>query len=162
MTALGLVPVNPDAAFADCVPSASGRNGHQRWVKRRENVKDRQNRQCLFCGRRSGRHLQLEIHHVKKQEHGGSDAFRNVLAACHACHRLIHNAERSMPFAARLSLALQVLRPESILVTLVCRVLFRGLLKAAGANAFHPAALVLRPLRAAPEGPVLVARGGTA
>lgn len=162
MTALGSVPVNPDAALVDCVPSASGRSGHQRWVKRRENVKDRQNRQCLFCGRRSGQRLELEIHHVQKQEHGGSDAFRNVLAACHACHRLIHNAERRMPLAARLSLALQVLRPESVLTTWICRMLFRGLLKATGATTFHPAALVLRPLRTAPKGPGLVAREGAA
>jgi hypothetical protein len=75
---------------------------------------------------------------------------------------LIHNAERRMPLVARLSLALQVLRPESVLVTWICRMLFRGLLKAAGATTFHPAALVLRPLRTVPEGPGLVAREGAA
>ncbi len=158
MIALGLVSVTPDVDVADCALSTSGRNGSQKWARRKENVKDRQNRQCLFCGRGEAKYRKLEIHHAKKQEHGGTDALRNVLAACPACHRLIHNVERSMPFAARLSLALQVLRPESALVTFLCRVLFRGFLNSAEDSGFHPAALVLRPLRATAEGPDLVAR----
>jgi hypothetical protein len=152
LTALGLVSVTPDADATNCVPSTSGRNGSARWARRKENIKDRQNRQCLFCGRGEAKYRKLEIHHVKKQEHGGTDARRNVLAACPACHRLIHNVERNMPFAARLNLALQVLRPESILVTWVCRMLFRAFLNSAEASGFHPAALLLRPLRSTAEG----------
>lgn len=159
MTVHGLVSALPDAVAVGYVPTATRRNGSQRWARRKENVKDRQNRQCLFCGRRSGRRLQLEIHHVKKQEHGGGDAFRNVLGACHACHRLIHNVERGMPFVARLSLIVQVVKPESMLATWVSRILFRCFLKSSGASAFHPAALVLRPLRTEP---CIVAREGVA
>ena len=71
MTVLGLgergaVPIG-GAASGTC------RNGGKRWNVRRENVKDRQNRQCLLCGRHASQRLNLEVHHVKKVEHGEAE-----------------------------------------------------------------------------------------
>jgi hypothetical protein len=159
MIALGLVFGAAEVASAACAMNGHPSSHHQWWAKRKDNVKNRQNRQCLFCGRGEGR-WGLEIHHVKRQAHGGTDALYNLVCACHACHRLIHNAERRMPFAGRLILALQVLSPESIFVTLVCRAMFRAFLMSPAASLFHPAALRLRPPRATNDGPDPLAMRG--
>jgi hypothetical protein len=164
MTALGLASIaSDDAELAPCVSTVS-HSGQQKWVKRSENVRDRQNRQCLCCGRierlygRVRHYRDLEIHHVRWQQHGGTDAYRNLIGVCRACHKLMHNSGRAMPFAARVILALQVLRPESMLITRACRVLFRLFLKSAAATSFHPAAMRLRPWRTTDDGLRLVAR----
>ena len=145
MIALRLVSAECGAVPIGGAASGTCRNGGKRWAVRRENVKDRQNRQCLFCGRYSSRRLNLEIHHVKKIEHGGTDALLNLVAVCHACHRFVHNVEREMPFMSRLILILQIIRPESLLIAWVSRLLFARFLRSAGATTFHPAALALRP-----------------
>jgi hypothetical protein len=95
----------------------------------RERRKRSQFRLCLFCGKAERPRRWLEIHHVVKQAHGGSDAWENMIAVCHGCHRLIHNVERPIPFVGRLMLALQVLGPrESRAAVFVCRLLFRWFL----------------------------------
>ena len=78
MTALGLASIaSDDAELAPCVSTVS-HSGQQKWVKRSENVRDRQNRQCLCCGRierlygRVRHYRDLEIHHVRWQQHGGT------------------------------------------------------------------------------------------
>jgi hypothetical protein len=137
-----------NATVEPITPAAGARRGsNQIWAIRREKLKDSQNRQCLCCGRGEARKHRLDPHHVKKVEHGGTDAFRNLIAVCESCHKLIHNVERDMPFVSRVILALQVLGPrESLTVTAVCRVLFRVFLRSTAANSFHPAYLKLRPM----------------
>lgn len=130
--------------------TGTGRSTAQIWAIRKEQVKDSQNRQCLFCGRNEGRYKKLELHHVQKREHGGGNAWNNTLALCPACHHVIHNiADRGIPFAGRIVLALQLLgSQESRVVMAICRLIFRFFLLSPAATAFHPAKLV-RPLRAA-------------
>jgi hypothetical protein len=76
---------------------------------------------------------------------GGGDAFRNLVAFCHADHRLVHTFERNMPIASRLILILHIVWPESITIAWVSRFLFARFLRSAGATTFHPAALAPRP-----------------
>jgi hypothetical protein len=82
---------------------------------------------------------------VRKIEHGGTEALRNLVAVCHACHKFTHNVERDMPAVSRLILVLQVLWPESLLIAWVSRFLFARFLYSPAGSTFHPAALALRP-----------------
>lgn len=144
--------IQDDGVVRSSEPSAgAGRSSAQLWALRKERVKISQNFQCLFCGRNEGRYKKLEIHHVEKREHGGGNAWSNTLALCPACHHVIHNiADRGIPLAGRIILALQLLgSQESRVVIWVCRLLFRAFLCSSAANAFHPAMLGPRPLRSA-------------
>lgn len=116
------------------------------WPNRKENVKDLQNRQCLWCGRSHGRHVRLEIDHIKKRENGGTDGLANIRALCRACHKLRHNAERHMPAVSRLIIGLQILTgaSDSALVNGLCRILFKWFLLSPAGTTFHPAVLHLR------------------
>jgi hypothetical protein len=131
--------------------AGAGRSSAQIWAIRKDRVKLSQNFQCLFCGRNEGRYKKLEIHHIEKREHGGGNAWSNTLALCPACHHVIHNiADRGIPLAGRIILALQLIgSQESRVVALISRLLFRTFLCSSAANAFHPARLGPRPLRAA-------------
>lgn len=149
MTVLGLAPAALDGVRVASVPAteATGRSTSQQWAIRKERVKDHYNRQCVFCGRTEARHQKLEIHHSKKQEHGGSNSWANTLALCHACHKLVHNVgDRRVPLVGRIILAWQVIGPrESRLVTFGCRLLFRCFLRSSAGSSFHPASLHVRP-----------------
>lgn len=149
MTALDLID---RGSLSGSGPESSESSPHLKagyWPNRKENVKDRQDRKCLFCGRPQAKHRPLEIHHVRKIEHGGTDAFMNLIAVCHACHNFVHNVERDMPAISRVILALQILGPrESALLTWVCRFLFRVFLRSPAGTSFHPAALQLRRVSA--------------
>ena len=66
---------------------------------------------------------------------------RNIRGMCDDCHRTRHCVERSMPFAARVIIALQALSgaSESPVLERVCQFLFhRFVCEGIG---FHPAAL---------------------
>ena len=115
-------------------------NGGKRWHARKDSVRHSQNLQCLVCGQ----HLSLEIHHVRKIAHGGTDALRNLVGVCHIDHRLIHDIERDTSLVSRLILILNIIAPESLLVAWASRFLFARFLRSGG-TAFHPAALVFRP-----------------
>lgn len=147
MTVLGLAPEMCNGVASVPTTGATGRSTSQQWALRKERVKDSQNRQCLFCGRSEARYRKLEIHHAKKQEHGGGDSWGNTLALCRACHTLVHNVgNRETPLVGRIILAWQVIGPrESRIVTLICRLLFQCFLCSAAGSSFHPSALQLRP-----------------
>lgn len=114
-------------------------NGSARLRRQRENVKNSFNRQCVLCG--SDRMI-LQIHHVRKREHGSTDAARGVVPTCPACHLFIHGLERGLSLAARVNLALQLLGPaESLRLMWVCRFVFRVFLRSTAATTFHPASL---------------------
>jgi ribosomal protein S14 len=156
MIVLGLAPAASSNVNVASVPTtgATGRSTSQQWALRKERVKDSQNRQCLFCGRSEARYRKLEIHHVRKQEHGGSGSWSNTAALCGACHTLVHNVgNRETPLVGRIILAWQIIGPrESRFVTSICRLLFRCFLCAAAGNAFHPSALRVRTAVQLPGG----------
>ena len=122
----------------------AGSDDSARWARISDGVKNRQRYRCLFCGRRSASRRRLEIHHVRKIEHGGTNASKNLIALCHACHRgLVHRVE-GLTFVSRLILVLQILGPrESRAVTWLCGVLFRTFLLPRPASAARPAPLPL-------------------
>lgn len=146
MTTLGLVH-GSGSGEAVTAAATGGRSTSQAWAVRKERVKDAQNRQCSFCGRGESRRRRLELHHIRKREHGRSDSWRNTLALCHACHRLIHNVgDRTVPFVGRVILAMQVIGPgESWLLACVYRLLFWCFLCSPVGTSFHPSALHVRP-----------------
>ncbi len=54
----------------------------------RDAVLDRDNNQCVACGR--GGENVLNLHHVVFRSHGGGDEASNLVTVCVRCHRLIH------------------------------------------------------------------------
>jgi hypothetical protein len=141
MIALGL-STECGAVSIDGAAAVPHRNGDKRWHARKDSVRHSQNLQCLVCGQ----HLSLEIHHVRKIAHGGTDALRNLVAVCHIDHRLIHDIERETSLVSRLILILSIIGPESLLVAWASRFLFARFLRSSG-TAFNPAELAFRPAR---------------
>lgn len=52
-----------------------------KWMAIRRRVLRRDRGKCRKCGAPA-----TEVHHVKPVAEGGSDAMRNLVALCHACH----------------------------------------------------------------------------
>lgn len=53
--------------------------------KLRRDVKARDNYQCSVCGATTG----LEVHHIIKVKHGGTNELDNLITLCSSCHRAI-------------------------------------------------------------------------
>lgn len=53
--------------------------------KLRRDVKTRDNYQCSVCGKTTG----LEVHHIVKVKHGGTNEMDNLITLCSSCHRAI-------------------------------------------------------------------------
>lgn len=53
--------------------------------KLRKDVKTRDNYQCSICGKTTN----LEVHHIIKVKHGGTNEMDNLITLCTSCHRAI-------------------------------------------------------------------------
>lgn len=67
--------------------------------KLRRDVKSRDNYQCSVCGATTG----LEVHHIIKVKHGGTNEMDNLITLCSSCHRAIDtlNLEHAMSKCAK-------------------------------------------------------------
>lgn len=59
---------------------------HKRPVPSRKNIFTRDGFRCLYCGAKAPR-VTLELEHIIPKSRGGSNAWDNVCAACHACNQ---------------------------------------------------------------------------
>ena len=62
------------------------------WEKTRQQVLQRDNHECRFCGVSDEAHRDehgqgLDVHHVIPRADGGNDSPRNLAALCRSCHR---------------------------------------------------------------------------
>ena len=60
------------------------------WERLRQQVKDRDDHRCQYCGG-AGR---LEVHHVIELERGGTNDLDNLSALCRTCHIEKHRPKR--------------------------------------------------------------------
>jgi len=64
------------------------------WKKTRENVLERDGRECKFCGVSNEQHKaeydrELSAHHIIPKSDGGSDTEDNLVTVCSSCHKTI-------------------------------------------------------------------------
>jgi 5-methylcytosine-specific restriction endonuclease McrA len=54
-------------------------------------ILERDDWKCQHCGRRD----QLQIHHIVRRSHSGTDCEENLITLCSECHRSAHTGSRS-------------------------------------------------------------------
>jgi 5-methylcytosine-specific restriction endonuclease McrA len=59
---------------------------HKRPIPSRKNIFTRDGFRCLYCGAKAPR-VTLELEHIFPKSRGGSSAWDNVCASCHACNQ---------------------------------------------------------------------------
>lgn len=61
--------------------SAQSRTGTTAWLRKRQQILDRDNHTCVYCGAPA-----TTVDHVVAAAHGGSDSNDNLVAACKDCN----------------------------------------------------------------------------
>lgn len=64
----------------------------QTWEQTREDILDRDDHTCRFCGTTQEEHKDtngsgLEVHHIIPRKNGGEDEAANLVTLCRSCHR---------------------------------------------------------------------------
>jgi hypothetical protein len=75
--------------------AGSGDDGRE-WRQVREEVLQRDDRECRFCGKTDTEHkeetgLSLDVHHLIPKADGGKDSMSNLAALCRSCHKTMEN-----------------------------------------------------------------------
>jgi hypothetical protein len=60
------------------------------WLKRAENIRNRDLKQCAGCGRMN---VELHVHHIKPLSNGGLNSKDNLITLCRECHQAIHGEQ---------------------------------------------------------------------
>jgi 5-methylcytosine-specific restriction endonuclease McrA len=61
----------------------------KRWMKRRKEVWERDNRRCVRCARLLCL-AEMDAHHKLERSRGGGDELGNLECRCRACHSDVH------------------------------------------------------------------------
>lgn len=60
---------------------------YKRPVPSRKNIFTRDGHRCMYCGRRAGKHVVLELEHVIPKSRSGPSSWENLVAGCHECNQ---------------------------------------------------------------------------
>lgn len=70
-------------------------------VELRKRVSSEQNHRCCYCGVRTtevqGVRHSATLEHILPRRHGGTDAYANVVMACHDCNNARGDRVRTLP-----------------------------------------------------------------
>jgi 5-methylcytosine-specific restriction endonuclease McrA len=66
-----------------------GVKSHPQWDKRRLSIVKKSNFKCLVCEQWLKAEDQIELHHIKPKQLGGSDAKSNLIALHKQCHKQV-------------------------------------------------------------------------
>ncbi|MFC7216539.1 HNH endonuclease [Saliphagus sp. GCM10025334] len=72
----------------------SNRLSATEWRKVREDILDRDGRECQDCGIGDSDADSLHVHHIRPLDEGGSNEFENLLTLCDSCHFERHAEDR--------------------------------------------------------------------